>query len=58
MTQELGRVRNLLNWVVKIQGMFYNEFATYNLLYFVLGFFTVTSFHANMIKCYKVVFVV
>ena len=48
MTQELGRVRNLLNWVVKIQGMFYNEFATCNLLYFVLGFFTVTSFHANI----------
>ena len=33
MTQELGRVRNLLNWVVKIQGMFYNEFATCKICY-------------------------
>ena len=32
MTQEFGHVRNLLNWVVKIQGMFYNEFATCDLL--------------------------
>ena len=33
MTQELRRVRNGLNWAVKIQGMFYNELATCKLCY-------------------------
>ena len=55
MTQELGHVRNLLNWVVKIQGMFYNEFATCQTRYLLNDFvllalrslrFMVTSFHA------------
>ena len=33
MTQELNRVRNGLNWAVKIQGMFYNEFANCKIRY-------------------------
>ena len=33
MTQELGRVRNGLNWADKIQGVFYNELASCNICY-------------------------